>query len=143
MECHFQTENIPNCSGSVVSLKDCNRNIDTHLVNIHQSQSVGITSERSLILSRSGIFGALQNTTHKDLICQNHRDRIGRGFIAHRTCQHPRHNTKQAAEKRKTVPLWMSKEIFDATSDIVPVGEGENCESPVPICMNQVHEVCK
>ena len=126
MECDFRTEKFPNCSGPVVNLKDCDRNLDTHLANIHQKQSAGIASERSLILSRSGIFGALQNTTRKDAICQNHREKLGRGFRAHGTCQHPRHNTKQAPVKRKTLPLWMSKEIFDVTSHIAPVGEGEN-----------------
>ncbi len=122
--CQFTTQRFPSCYGTIVNLKDCNKNIENHLANIHQSQS-GISSERSLILSRIGVFGASQNTTRKKLICENHRDKLGIKFKARAACQHPNHNSKQAPDKGRTLPLVMSKDIYNVTSNVVPVGEGQ------------------
>ncbi len=126
MECHFITAQLKTCKGSVMNLKECDKDITSHLANIHQSQG-GISSEKALILSRVGVFGAAQNTTRKQNICQYHRDKLGVKFIAHRTCQHPGHNTRQAPEKGRSFPLSMSKEIYNLTSDLVQFGEGKHC----------------
>ena len=126
MECHFSTAQLRSCKGSVVKLKDCDKDITTHLANIHQSQC-GISSEKGLILSRVGVFGAAQNTTRKQNICQYHRDKLGVKFIAHRTCQHPGHNTRQAPEKGRSFPLSMSKEIYNLTSSLVQFGDCKYC----------------
>ncbi len=125
MECHFKTSQIKTCTGPVLNLKECDKDITSHLANIHQSQS-GINSERALILSRIGVFGAAQNTTRKQNICQYHRDKLGIKFTPHKTCQHPGHSTRQGPESGRSFPLVMSKEIYNLISELIQVGDGKH-----------------
>ena len=120
--CDFASE-TSTCEGETVLLKECTRDIGNHLKKLHLPPN-SISNERSLILSRYGIFGKAQNTTRKKHICVFHRDILGLKYKPVKICMHPNHSSARAPEKDRSVSVQCAKEIHEASGKVIAVGAG-------------------
>ncbi len=120
--CDFASE-TSTCQGESILLKDCTRDISNHLKKLHQPAD-SVSNERSLILSRYGIYGKFQNTTRKRHICVHHRDILGLKYRPPKDCMHPTHSSSRAPEKDRSVSIQCAKEIHEATGQVISVGAG-------------------
>lgn len=112
----------------IISLQNCSKDITNHCS--HWSFS-GITTESELILARVGVFGEGRTSTPTlDTVCPYHRRELGLGWRRNSTkCCVPQMLSRHGANRKadRGVSKMVSKQIFETTGEIIPVGSGKPC----------------
>lgn len=136
MNCSFAIENSPcgevGLCKTVLPLDSCTSDVTDHLVSLGISlkrgwRSTGTTTEKDLILNRSGKFNLSPDETAVLTICPKHRRELTVDWPGRKrnVCGYPKHvgNKKQIKNPRR-VNLAMSYEIYATFGTVTPAGTG-------------------
>ena len=112
----------PRGTQSIVWLRECKENIQTHLSSCHLSRS-GL-EEFILISARAGYFYLTDGDIGRMRVCPSHRYNLGRYWRPRVTCQYPSHSgpVRRKCSGRDVFSLGMSKDVFQAFGVLVQVG---------------------
>ena len=139
MNCSFGSESSPcKAVGSssqvhILPLNACRRDVTNHLVSLGISAKRGwlaqsTTTEKDLILNRSGKFDLPLEQEEILTICSKHRLELTLDWPGRKrsTCGYPIHTgvRKQIRNPRR-VNLSVSREIYQHHGVVVPAGTGE------------------
>ena len=118
-------------STQTVSLSSCSKDIKSHKRFLQFS---GVETEIELILARSGIFEKPVNFSEMT-VCPLHRSSLGIGWRrASRLCSVPqdvsghKKESKEVPAAERGITLQHSKQIFELTKILVPVGSGKRLQ---------------
>ncbi len=106
------------------ALKDCKRDIQSHLTTYHLSNDK--LEEYELILARAGLFDLKDEQVENMYVCARHRENLGRGWKKSKTaCQYPGHPSGAKSKKvegRRATTYNIAKETFTIYRQVVPLG---------------------
>ena len=115
-------------STQTVSLSSCCKDIRSHKRFLQFS---GVETEVELILARSGVFVKPENFSEMT-VCPLHRSSLGIGWRrASGLCSVPqdvsghKKESKEVPAAERGITLQYSKQIFELTNNLVPVGSGK------------------
>ena len=104
-----------------VKLKDCNREIVSHLkyLKLITAAQNDISCEADLICRCVGLF----TTNYSLSVCPLHRAKLGVDYKQRKSCSHPTHIGK--GETFRSVDCLQSKQILEDHGVLVPFGSGK------------------
>lgn len=125
LQCGLETKY--KCDGSVVLLKQCTKDIQTHVGNLKIRPLNDVRNEWELIAVRAGIFDLLSDVLDERTICPAHRYKLGLNWKPSRKCQHPLHPQKSKRKPRqdRAIGTQISVEIYQEWNVLLPVGSSK------------------
>ena len=137
MNCSFTSENsscdVVGSNTTLLPVDACTGDITDHLISLGISlkrgwRSTGASSEKDLILNKSGKFNLGPSETAVLSICPKHRRELTVDWPGRKrnVCGYPKHTggTKQMKNPRR-VNLAMSYQIYTRYGTVTPAGTGK------------------
>jgi len=82
----------------IVSLRQCNDSIESHLASIHLSRET--ITEGQLILARAGLFDLDESVIAQMSVCAKHRHTYGEFCRPRTACQYPAHHGRPGRSQK-------------------------------------------
>ena len=105
------------------ALKDCKRDIQSHLTTYHLSNDK--LEEYELILARAGLFDLKDEQVENMYVCARHRENLGRGWKKSKiACQYPGHPSGASlSEGMKEISIEPLQHPLQSTLQQVSIAE--------------------